>query len=376
MTVSAQTPRLTVDIPAGTIAVPVPFFVENAGDLSVWLGVDNVYRPLHAEAWTYSGGVLTTAAGPGVLSVIRQGPLVQPVQLPAGAPLYPRVIEAGLDRLARQIQDLDSQVNRSVRLHPAVPGVLPAVGQPVPGGVLVLDAAGGLIRFDPVLAGQVIGARDQAVAAAAQAVAAQTEAYYSQVEAKASQVAARGAAEAAFFFRNEAEQFALRAEAAQDVVLRAAERASYALGLMGIANNLTQILYVVAPFLAQTFGIWRDLGWVNEPAQIVEDLGWVCSTPTGNCLDFGLISDTVTDIIDFSADGPARDWGLLSEPAPCETIAAVTCHEDLGWVNSVIPMNPDQAIKLPIHVPDPCPVIVVDPPVPPAPPPSYNSGHC
>lgn len=334
---------------------PLPFAATSADEvLVVWedeQGLDVAYRP--GQDFTLAGNQVLFGQPPPAgrrLSVARAIALTQPVTLAESDRFYARTIEAALDRLTAQIQRVGERVERSPLL-PLSAG-LRNVGlqAPIAGALLRWDDQGQRLVSDGEFGTALLTARDQVLAARIAAEAAAALAQHAAALAPAAIAAA-----------DRAMQAAAHAEAAQAVVLQAAERASWALGLMGLANNLTQLLFVVAPFLGKLFGIWKDFGWIDQASQVAVDFGWACPpVASGNCLDFGRIDQPVHLAEDWqSLDGPGRDWGSIRDLAICS--ATAPCQDDLGWINSVLPLASDQPIALPIRVPDPCPVIFAQP---------------
>jgi|GEM_PF-6928083 len=338
-----------------TTRFPLPFAVSSADELRVvWAddqGWDVAYRP--GQDFTLGNNQVLFGQPPPTgrrLTLARAIALTQPVTLAESDRFYARTIETALDRLTSQIQRVGERAERS----PALPlsAGLREVGlqAPVSGAVLRWDDQGQALISDGDFGTALLTARDQVLVARDAAEAAATLAQQ-----------AASLAPAAIAAADRAEQAAARAEAAQAIVLQAAERASWALGLMGLANNLAQLLSVVAPFLSRLFGIWRDFGWIDQAAQSRVDFGWACPpVSTGQCLDFGRNDNDVTAADDWlTQSASAQDWGLIRDLISCS--GATPCQDDLGWINSVLPLSSAQPIQLPIRVPDPCPVIFAEP---------------
>lgn len=385
MTVAVQSPRARFLADGATVAFPISFTVQTGADLRVWIAADAAAPAVETGDWSYAAGVLTLFAPPpagSVVAIERHGALHQTWAPVVGAPVPPAGASAAVDALARQIQDLAARLSRSLVLDPTANGPAPTLGQPLARGVLFADAAGERIYFDNDLGPALLAAHAEALAAAAAARADALAAAASKVAAQVSAVNAAAHADRAQTYADRAEAAADRADAAKLVVLEAAQRASWALGLMGLANNMTQLLYVVTPFLGRLFGIWKDFGWVNMGVAVTVDLGWVCPPAVGgDCENWGLITAAATTSAEWgdltAAADPAEEWGLVLVRAIC--VAPVICAEDLGWINAVIDVSSTQPIELPVRVPDPCLLITRVPgPVDPDPdqPPTPIVGGC
>lgn len=366
MTVAIETASIRYVGDGATARFPVPFAFTTGADLRLLVsgpaGFDRDLIPSQdftVDQAQQSVELAAPLATGSVLAILRGLPLVQDTRWIENQPFYATTVERSFDRLVEMIQQQAERIDRAVLL-PATSGARRrAFGPAVPNGILRWDGTADAVIADAVLGPALLGSRDQAVHAAVEAIQAAAEAAISAGAAATARAGAEQARSVATAASVTATMAAGQATAARDTAVSVADRAGFGLGLMGLANNLTQLLYTILPFLGDRAGIFRDNGWVTQAPIITGELGWACPPGEGILVDWGQVAAANELALDFGSLGPAgavEDWGSILSPVDPPVLVS-PCINDLGWVTALVPLDGQPPVTLPIRVPDPCPVL-------------------
>jgi len=124
MTIAATAPRIAYAGDGVTTVFSVPFTFQDAADLVAVLSTSTTQTTWTAGLdFTVTGGdgatgTITAGSPPAAgttLQIYRRTALSQTLDLGRNTPFPAESIEAALDRMGRQIQDLQDQVNRTIR---------------------------------------------------------------------------------------------------------------------------------------------------------------------------------------------------------------------------------------------------------------------